>query len=317
MNSFIPQSPSKARRGIYAAAVSPFRADGSMDIEKLIAYCKHLLSDGGCTGVAPTGTTGEGTSVAMTDRLALPSAFAEAGIERDRVIFGTGSPSSGDCVVLTRAAMDSGFNSVLVLPPFYYKNASDDGFYAYYANLVEKIGSDDLRIYLYHFPQMSQSPLSTSLVTRLRADFGQIIAGLKDSSGDFEQSRAFVEATGGIAENFDVYPSSEAMLWDGLDIGTAGIISGSTNAFANYVQTALHADAGPSRDKAMDTVRAARAMASKYPLMAGMKQMEAWRTGDDSWTRMAPPLVPLTEDQRTALKADVAEFRNQFEAEHA
>jgi 4-hydroxy-tetrahydrodipicolinate synthase len=296
----------KARRGIYAAAISPFNADGSLNTGKLVSYCQHLLGPGGCDGVAPTGTTGEGTSITMTDRLALPAAFSEAGIEKDRVIFGTGSPAAGDCVALTRAAMEAGYNSVLVLPPYYYKNVSDDGLYAYYANLVEKVGSDDLRIFLYHFPAMSATPLSTTLVTRLRADFGPIIAGLKDSTGDFAQSSAFVEATGGVAEDFDVYPSSEAMLWDGLAIGTAGIISGSTNAFGAKAQAARQAPEGPAREAALAKVKSARAMAGKYPLMAAMKTIEAWRSGDDDWLRMAPPLIPLTEAQKTALRADLA-----------
>jgi len=247
----------KARRGIYAAAVSPFKTDGTLDADKSIAYCQHLLSDGGCDGVAPTGTTGEGTSIPMASRLALPDAFAKAGIETDRVIFGTGSPSSGDCVALSRAALDAGYNNVLVLPPFYYKNPSDDGIFSYYANLVDKIGDDRLRIYLYHFPQMTQVPFSTDLVKRLIAAYGPIIAGLKDSSGDFEQSRGFIEATGGIEADFDVYPSSESMLWDGLSIGSAGIISGSTNAFGAKAQAALKAAEGAARDAAMDAVRAA------------------------------------------------------------
>ncbi|CUH68093.1 4-hydroxy-tetrahydrodipicolinate synthase [Thalassovita gelatinovora] len=296
----------KARRGIYAAAISPFGADGALDHAKLLNYCQHLLTDGGCDGVAPTGTTGEGTSVPMVDRLALPGVFAEAGIETDRVIFGTGAPSAQDCVALTKAACDAGYVNVLVLPPYYYKSPSDEGLFAYYANLVEKIGRDDLRIYLYHFPQMSQVPLSTDLVNRLRSEFGPVIAGLKDSSGDFEQSRAFVEATGGVAENFDVYPSSEAFLWDGLSIGTAGIISGSTNIFAPKVQIARHAAEGPERETAMQAVRAARAVAQKYPLMAAMKTAEAWRSGDDGWLRMAPPLLPLTPAQKDALKSDLA-----------
>lgn len=295
----------KARRGIYAAAVSPFNADGSLAIPKLIAYCQHLLSDGGCDGVAPTGTTGEGTSISMQDRLAIPQAFAAAGIETDRVIFGTGAPSSGDCIALTRAAYDAGYNNVLVLPPYYYKGVSDDGLFTYYARLVEAIDRDDLRIYMYHFPQMSQVPISPDLVVRLRKSFGPVIAGLKDSSGDFEQSRAIVEASGGVAEDFDVYPSSEAMLWDGLSIGTAGIISGSTNIFANKVQVAVKAAEGSDRDTAMDAVKKARAIASKYPLMPAMKQAEAWRTGDDDWTRMAPPLVPLAPAQKEALRADL------------
>jgi 4-hydroxy-tetrahydrodipicolinate synthase len=295
----------KARRGIYAAAISPFDEGGRLDAGKLVAYCAHLLSEGGCDGVAPTGTTGEGTSVAMADRLALPGAFAQAGIAPDRVIFGTGAPAAGDCLAVTRASCEAGFTNVLVLPPYYYKSPSDEGLYAYYASLVEGIGRDDLRVYLYHFPQMSAVPLSVALVTRLKAAFGPVIAGLKDSSGDFAQSTAFIEATGGIEADFDVFPSSEAMLWDGLELGSAGIISGSTNAFGALAQKALQAKEGPERDAAMAKVKAARAMAGKYPLMAAMKQIEAWRSGDEGWTRMAPPLVPLSDTQKTALRADI------------
>jgi 4-hydroxy-tetrahydrodipicolinate synthase len=296
---------SKARRGIYAAAVSPFNKDGSLNAQKSIAYCKHLLSDGGCDGVAPTGTTGEGSSVSMPCRLALPGAFAEAGIETDRVIFGTGAPSANDCVALTQAAVDAGYTNVLVLPPYYYKNPSDDGIFAYYANLVDKIGDDRLRIYLYHFPQMSQVPFSIDLVKRLKSTYGPIIAGLKDSSGDFEQSRGFIEATGGVDNDFDVYPSSEAMLWDGLSIGSAGVISGSTNAFGALAQTALKAAEGAERDAAMAAVAEARTMAGNFSLMSAMKTIEAWRTGDDEWMRMTPPLLPLSEEQKVALRSSL------------
>ncbi|MFV2035392.1 MAG: dihydrodipicolinate synthase family protein, partial [Halocynthiibacter sp.] len=224
--------------------------------------------------------------------------------------FGTGAPAAQDCLALTRAAVEAGYLNVLVLPPYYYKNVSDDGLFAYYANLVENLGRDDLRVYLYNFPQMSQVPLAPALVTRLRAEFGPVIAGLKDSSGDFEQSRAFVEATGGIAEEFDVYPSSEAMLWDGLAIGTAGIISGSTNAFGARSQAALQAPEGVKRDAAMAAVKAARTMAGKYPLMSAMKRIEAWRSGDEDWTRMAPPLVALTAAQEAGLRADLGKLQS-------
>ncbi len=300
----------KARRGIYAAAVSPFNEDGSLNAAKSIAYCKHLLSDGGCDGVAPTGTTGEGSSVPMASRLELPGAFAEANIETDRVIFGTGSPSSADCVALTRACLDAGYANVLVLPPYYYKNPSDDGVFAHFANLVETVGDDRLRVYLYHFPQMSQVPFSTDLVKRLVAAYGPVIAGLKDSSGDFEQSRGFVEATGGVDNDFDVYPSSESMLWDGLSIGTAGVISGSTNAFGAKAQAALQAPEGPERDAAMEAVKAARTMAGDFPLMSAMKTLEAWRSGDGDWLRMAPPLLPLSEEQKAALRSSVEALEN-------
>lgn len=292
---------SKAVRGIYAAAVSPFQADGRLDIPKLIGYCQYLMTDGGCDGVAPTGTTGEGNSIALSDKLALPKAFAEAGIAGERVIFGTGACSTVDAITLSKNAVEQGFNNVLVLPPFYYKSPSDEGLHAYFSQLIEGVGSDALRVYLYHFPQMSAVPFSTDLVVRLKTEFGPIIAGLKDSSGDFEQSRAFAQATGGVEADFDVYPSSEAMYFDGKAAGCAGIISGSTNAFANKVQAAIASGGGPE----FEAVKAARATAGKYPLMAAMKQVEAWRSDDDSWLRMAPPLVPLSEDQRAALRADL------------
>jgi 4-hydroxy-tetrahydrodipicolinate synthase len=295
----------KARRGIYAAAVTPFDAQGRVNTAALIGYCQHLLGEGGCDGIAPTGTTGEGTSIAMADRLALPAAFAAAGIAPDRVIFGTGAPAAGDCLTLTKAACDAGFTNVLVLPPYYYKSPSDEGLYAYYTHLINGVGRDDLRVYLYHFPQMSAVPLSVDLVLRLKAEFGPIIAGLKDSSGDFAQSAAFMEATGGVDADFDVFPSSEAMLWDGLAKGSAGVISGSTNAFGALAQAALQAPEGAARDVAMARVKAARAASGKYPLMAAMKQAEAWRSGDNGWTRMAPPLVPLTDAQKTALRVDL------------
>jgi len=291
----------KAVRGIYAAAISPFKADGSLDHQKLVDYCQYLLSEGGCDGVAPTGTTGEGNSVSLSDKLALPKAFGDASIAGDRVIFGTGACSTSDAIAMSRNALDHGFNNVLVLPPFYYKSPSDEGLFSYFAQLIEGVGSDTLRVYLYHFPQMSAVPFSTDLVVRLRREFGQVIAGLKDSSGDFEQSRAFADATGGIAENFDVYPSSEAMYFDGKAAGCAGIISGSTNAFARKVQAAIASGGGAE----FEAVKSARAMAGKYPLMAAMKQIEAWRSGDDTWLKMAPPLVPLSADQRERLRTDL------------
>ncbi len=294
----------KAKKGIYAAAVSPFREDGSLHTEKLIAYCEHLIMAGGCDGVAPTGTTGEGNSISFRERMALPGAFAEAGFDPGRAIFGTGSCATQDAIDLTLAAVSAGFVNVLILPPFYYKDPSDEGLYAYFSRLVEKVGDDRLRVYLYHFPQMSMTPIPVKVVVRLKQAFGRVIAGLKDSGGDLSQSLAFADATGGVDADFDVYPSSEAFLFDGLAGGCAGIISGSTNAFGAYSRDAIAAADGPDGD-AFTMVKAARAVASKYPLMAAMKQMEAWRVGDDSWTRMAPPLVPLSAGQMASLKMDV------------
>jgi 4-hydroxy-tetrahydrodipicolinate synthase len=292
----------KAVRGIYAAAVSPFNRNGALDPKKLVEYCEYLVTKGGCDGVAPTGTTGEGNSISFVQKLNLAKAFADAKFEPSRVIFGTGSCATQDAVDLSKAMIDAGYPNVLVLPPFYYKNPSSDGLYAYYSELIEGVGNENLRVYVYHFPQMSMTPIPVDVVVKLKNAFGPVVAGLKDSSGDINQALAFASATGGVKNDFDVYPSSEALLFQGLEGGCAGIISGSTNAFGNYVQQALKD--GPD-SKSFELVKAARAVASKYPLMAAMKQVEAWRSNDDTWTKMSAPLVKLDSEQKNSLKSDM------------
>ncbi len=300
--------------GVWCPSLMPLDAKLEPDVGKFIDHCRWVLEEG-CHGLVMFGTTGEANSFSVEERIRVLDAAIDAGLPADRMMVGTGCAALPDTVHLTRHAIDRGALGILMLPPFYYKNPSDEGLYAYFAHLVETIARDDLRVYLYHFPQMSATPLSSALVTRLRNAFGAVIAGLKDSSGDFEQSRAIVAATGGVAEDFDVYPSSEAMLWDGLAIGTAGIISGSTNAFGAKAQAALQASEGPARDAAMEAVREARSMAGGYPLMAMMKTIEAWRSGDEAWLRMAPPLVPLTAEQKVKLRSDFDALEETIAAE--
>lgn len=287
----------KARKGVYAAAITPIRSDGRPDTAKLVAYCRGLI-ESGLDGVAPVGTTSEGNSTPMDWRLALPEALAQGGLEGDRVILGTGACAMDDAAALSKAALDAGFPNVLVLPPFYYKTVSDDGLFAAYARLIERVGSDDLRVYLYHFPQMSQTPISVDLVRRLKAEFGPVIAGLKDSSGDFAGSLAFAEA----ADDFDVFPSNEGVLVEALAKGCGGVISATTQVAPALVRRALEAE-GAEQARLQEMLAEVRAAVSAYPLMAAVKEVEALRSGDPSWRAVLPPLVPLTEAQREGLRA--------------
>ncbi|KIT17580.1 dihydrodipicolinate synthase family protein [Jannaschia aquimarina] len=290
----------KARRGVYAAAITPLGPDGRPDTGKLVAYCKRLIADG-LDGVAPVGTTSEGNSTPMDWRLRLPEALAEGGIAGDRVILGTGACAMDDAAALSKAALDAGFPNVLVLPPFYYKNVSDEGLFAAYARLIERVGSDALRVYLYHFPQMSQTPISVALVQRLKAAFGPVIAGLKDSSGDYAGSLAFAEA----ADDFDVFPSNEGVLVDALARGCGGVISATTQVAPGLVRRTLEAS-GADRDRLQALLTEVRKAVSAYQLMAAVKEVEALRSGDPAWRAVLPPLVSLTEAQRAGLARDLA-----------
>lgn len=290
---------SKAKNGVYAAAITPVGPDGRPDTQKLTSYCKRIMEEG-LTGVAPTGTTSEGNSLPFEWRLKLPEAFAEASIPGDCVIIGTGSSSADDAAALTKAGIDAGYNNALVLPPFYYKNPSDEGLFASFARLIERVGSDSLRLYLYHFPAMSAVPISIPLIQRLKAEFGPIIAGLKDSSGDYEGSLAFVSA----ADDFDVFPSNEGVLVDGMAKGCGGIISATTQTSTFLSRRTLDAT-GEEQERLQGLLNDVRQVIAKYPLMSAVKQIEAWKSGDDSWTRLFPPLVELSSEQKTSLRNEL------------
>ena len=290
---------SKATNGVYAAAITPVGSDGKPDAEKLVSYCKRIIAEG-LTGVAPTGTTSEGNSLPFAWRLKLPEAFAAGGVPGDRVIIGTGASAADDAAALTKAGVQAGYNNALVLPPFYYKSPSDDGLYAYYARIIEQVGSDALRIYLYHFPQMSAVPISIPLIQRLKKDFGPIIAGLKDSSGDYAGSLAFVDA----ADDFDVFPSNEGVLVDGMAKGCGGVISATTQTSTFLSRRTLDAS-GDEQARLQGLLNDVRQVIAKYPLMAAVKQIEVWKSGDESWSRLFPPLVKLTQEQQTTLRSEL------------
>ncbi|MDA4845272.1 dihydrodipicolinate synthase family protein [Hoeflea poritis] len=289
----------KANKGIYAASLTPVGPDGEPDGHKLARYCRWNLEQG-LDGVAPLGTTGEGNSLPLSFRTALPAIFAEAGFKPSEVIFGTGACATGDAIAATKAATDAGFFNVLVLPPFYFKNVSDEGLFAYYARLIEGVGDDRLRVYLYHFPQMSMTPISIDLIQRLKRAFGPLIAGLKDSSGDFGGTLEFVDA----ADDFDVFPSNESVLLEGLGKGCAGVISATTNASAALARATL-SSAGEEAAALQETLTAVRVAISRHPLSAALKQIEAWRTGDDSWLPVFAPQVGLTQEQKQQLRQDL------------
>lgn len=291
---------SKAARGVYAASITPLDGAGQPSGQRLIEHSRWLL-DQGLTGVAPLGTTGEGNSLPLSFRLTVPGLFRDAGFKSDNVIFGTGSCAVGDAIAATRAVIDAGFTNALVLPPFYYKNVSEDGVFAYFDQLIDGVGTDSLRIYLYHFPMLSMTPFTVPLIQRLKAQFGPVIAGLKDSSGDFKGTLDFVAA----ADEFDVFCGNEAFLIDGLANGCAGSISATSNASAALTAATYQANGTDQAADLQETLTAVRLAIAEYPLSAALKQIESWRREDNHWSQVLPPGVLLSQIQQQQLKASL------------
>jgi 4-hydroxy-tetrahydrodipicolinate synthase len=289
--------------GIFAAAATPLKADLSIDTARLVDHCRWLLSEGGCDGVNLLGTTGEATSFSVEQRLDAMRFVAESGLPMERFMVGTGAAALKDAVRLTSAARELGFSGALVLPPFYYKNIDDESVYAYIAQVIEQAAGGPMGIYLYHIPQMSAVGFSHAVVERLAAHFPGVLAGIKDSSGDFDNSMELARRFPGIA----VFPGSEGFLARAPEAGFAGCISATTNvngAFVGRGWKARETDAGQASLKAASAIRDA---VSKYPLVAAVKWVLSEMRGDPEWRRTHPPLRGLTDAEWTALRAALGE----------
>jgi 4-hydroxy-tetrahydrodipicolinate synthase len=281
-------------RGVIAAIPTAADAHSEPDVARSIALAKYLL-DVGCDGLNVLGTTGEATSFSLAQRQRVMTAYKDAGLPLERLMVGTGAASLADAIALTRHAAGLGFGGALVLPPFYYKNVSDDGLQAYVAAIVEATHDRPIPIYLYHFPGMSAVPWHVPLLRRLRETHGHRIAGLKDSSGDMPYAR---EAAA-ISPDFDVFPSTEAALLEARDGTFAGCISATANVNAD-----LCARAWRLGDKvALETAVAIRKLFDGKPLVAGVKALVAHIHADPAWARVMPPLAAFSPADRSAVVA--------------
>jgi 4-hydroxy-tetrahydrodipicolinate synthase len=286
-------------RGVVAATLTPLDADLVPDAARLAEHCRWLLASG-CDGINLLGTTGEATSIAIAARLALMEAVAERGLPLSRFMVGTGASALADTVTLTARAARLGFAGALVIPPFYFKNLGEDGIFAYFATLIERVADPALALYLYHFPALSGVPFTLSLIGRLTAAYPGTIVGLKDSSGDLAYSDSVARAF----PDLDVFPSSEGVLLDARRSGYAGCISATANITAPLAGRAWAAGASePSAGDAQSAASELRATIARYPLVAAIRHVASGLFNDARWERILPPLEPLTRSQAVELDA--------------
>jgi 4-hydroxy-tetrahydrodipicolinate synthase len=283
-------------RGVYAAVLSPLTEAYEPDPARFVKHCHWLLANG-CDGLAPLGTTGEANSLSLAQRLTLIEAAEAGGVPMARTIFGTGSCALADAVLLTKRVVGAGAGGALLLPPFYYKNPSEDGLFAFFSEVVERVGDSRLKLYLYHFPQLSTVPITVPLVARLKRAYGDTIAGLKDSSGDWNQSATFLREFPG----FGVFSGSEEFLLPNLRAGGVGCISASTNVTAPLARPVYRAWRDATAEGLQRDLTDVRLVFQSYPLQAALKEAMALMSGDPSWRILLPPNRPLSPAQRQEL----------------
>jgi len=286
-------------RGVVAAVATPINEDGSPDTARATKLARFLL-DNGCDGLNVLGTTGEATSFSLDERKRVMDAYKSAGLPLDRMMVGTGASATADAIALTQYASDLGFAGALVLPPFYYKAVPDDGLVAYIEQIVKATSAKPLPIYLYHYPQQSGLHWHIALVKRLLDTFGARIVGLKDSSGDMNYAR---EAAA-ISKNFDVFPSTEAVLLEARGGAFAGCISATANLNADLCQRAWKGD-----QSALDAAVAIRKLFEGKALVSGVKALLSHIHSDPALARMKPPLAAFPVPDRAFVVAGYDQVR--------
>ena len=274
--------------GLLCPVVTPFRPDLSPDPALLARQCRWLLSQD--SGLAVFGTNSEANSMSVDEKIALLEYLVGNGIDPARLMPGTGCCALPDTVRLTRAAVELGCAGVLMLPPFYYKGVSDDGLYASFAEVVERVGDSRLRVYLYHIPPVAGVGLGPELVERLVTSWPGTIVGIKDSSGDWANTRALHERK---LDDFRIFVGSETFLLANMRAGGAGCISATANvnpAAIAALAANWRADDAEERQSALDALRA---IVQRQPMIPALKAVVAHYADNPEWRRVRPPLEEL------------------------
>lgn len=290
----------RTMRGALAPVVTPFRADGAVDAERLVAHCRRLLAVD--CGLAVFGTNSEGTSLSAGEKIDLLDRLVGEGLDPGRMMPGTGSPALADAIAVSRHAVRIGCGGCLMLPPYYYKAVSDEGLYRFVAEVIAGVGDDRLRIYLYHIPPIAVLGWSLPLVERLLKDFPGVVVGMKDSTGDEAHSRAVAEAFPG----FGLFVGSEMYLRAAMGFGAVGTISAICNVNAAMIARLAAEWETAEGERLQARCREIRSTFSRYDVIAAMKTAIADGLDDPAWRRVRPPLLPLPDDKASALRADLA-----------
>ncbi len=291
----LPMENSPHLAGVFAALVTPLKPNLSPDLDGLI-HLIQFLANRGCHGVLIMGTTGEGPSFSINERLLVyhTAAMARKDLPGFRLLAGTGTPSLEDTVFLTKAVFDRGYDGAVVLPPYYYRKATDEGLFTWFSQLMDKSVPSDGAVLGYHIPSVSGVSFSLDLLARLKDTYPYKFKGIKDSSGDPEWAHTLGSHFG-----------NDLLVLNGNDrlfsLALKAKASGCITAMANLISP-LHRivwdnyQAGIDDELTQKKISGAREVFDRYPPMPPLiKLMLARLHGFPSW-KVKPPLLEFNPD---------------------
>ena len=288
--------------GVLAPVVTPFRKDLAPDADRFVRHCRWLMKSG-CAGLAVFGTNSEANSMSVEEKLELLEALLKGGVPAPALMPGTGHCALTDSVKMTREAVRMGCGGGLMLPPFYYKGVSDEGLFRSFCEVIERVGDERLRLYLYHIPPVSNVPITLELIERLLGRYPGIVAGVKDSSGDWSNTRAMLERFKD--RGFDVFAGSEVFLLDNLRGGGKGCITATGNVNPGSIDRVYRDWRGAEADRLQAGITATRKIVQKVPMIPALKAIIAHFGNDAQWKTCRPPLIELTSVQEHQVIAEL------------
>lgn len=280
--------------GVIAPLLTPFNDDLSFAADLYLPHAQWLLQNG-IHYISPFGTTGEALSLSVEERISILDSLIEGGIDPGVMMPGTGLCNLPETIKLCKHAAGHGCAAVMTLPPFFFKNATDQGIYVYFERLIEAVDHPGFKICLYHIPPMAVVGFSPDLSARLAQDFPRVVAAYKDSSGDFENTKAVIAAAPSIA----VFPGSETFLRKGLETGGVGCISATCNINPLGIRKVFDVATGAFEgdlDRVNNEMVSLRKLVEGYAPVPAMKGLLAQQRGEPRWRNVRPPLLPSTED---------------------
>jgi 4-hydroxy-tetrahydrodipicolinate synthase len=277
--------------GVYAAALTPMRSDFSCDHKKLASHCFDLIEQG-CSGVALFGTTGEGPSFSVAERVETLRKLVLEGFDPKKIILGNGSSGIFDTVELCREALKQGCAALLIAPPSFYKNVADVGVLGFYREIIQRVGNPNLRMILYHIPQFSGVPISLKVIETLCQEFPEIVIGMKESEGNLPLTKSLLARFPG----FKVFVGHEGHIIESVHLGGAGAICGIANLYPTLI-CSLYSQGLKANAPNPPSLNAILKALQGIPYISAAKAVMERREGK-MWQTLRPPLVPLDEIQR-------------------
>jgi 4-hydroxy-tetrahydrodipicolinate synthase len=275
------------QNGVYAASLTPLRSDLSCDLDALVEHWQELFSRG-CEGVVLFGTTGEGSSFSLTEKIEILDALKKRAIDFSKVIVGCHASSVNEAATLCHTGYAAGVSAMLVTPPYFFKNVTDDGLFAYFKELIQLIANPEVKILLYHIPQLTGVPFTPTLVARLQAAFPNNIVGLKESEGNLAFTRQLLATI----KNFKVYVGRETDLAEAVRLGASGTISGFANLYPELLRSLYEHGLDPTKPSRQEELITLKSQFSSSGNIFSNLKYAQYKLKGERWYAVRPPLVP-------------------------